>query len=62
MGYIKVNWPESQKWMELIEIDEETGEPIGDIEYGPDSIVFVPKEIYEMGADAYAYELASEEE
>jgi len=62
MGYVKVNWPESQKWIELIEIDEETGETIGDIEYGPDSSVFVPEEIYEMGVDAYAYELASEEE
>ena len=61
MGYVKVNWPESQEWMELIEIDEETGETIGDIELGPDSSVYVPKEIYEMGIAAYLEEIEGED-
>ena len=54
MGYIKIEWPESQNWLDLVEFDEETGETIGEIEYGPDSSVFVPEDIYEMGPDEYA--------
>ena len=62
MGYIKVDWPDSQEWMDFIEEDEATGETIGDIEYGPDSSVFVPEEIYNMGVDAYAEMLENSEE
>lgn len=61
MRYIKVDWPWSQEWLELIQEDETTGETIGEIELGPDCSAFVPEEIYEMGADAYAEQLYQEE-
>lgn len=53
MGYVKLNWPESQEWLEFVEYDEETGESIGEIEAGNDCSVFVPDDIYETGVDAY---------
>ena len=62
MGYIKLNWPESQEWLEFVEYDETTGECISDIEAGNDSSVFVPEDIYEMGVSAYYSELMSEED
>lgn len=53
MKYIRIDWPWSQEWLDLVEFDEETGETISEIEYGPDSSVYVPEDIYEMGIDAY---------
>lgn len=43
MGYIKVNWPESQALMSLTDEDmEDYG-----IELGPDCSYFVPEEDYD---------------
>ena len=58
MGYIHVSWPESQAWLDFVQIDEETGESeFGDINYGQDSSVYVLEEVYLMGPDAYADEI-----
>lgn len=62
MGYIKIDWPWSQEWLELVEYDEETGEVISEIEPGEDCSVFVPEEIYEMGIVAYLDRLLEEKE
>lgn len=60
MGYIKVEWPWSQEWLEFVEYDEDADECISEIEEGEDCSVFVPEEIYEMGADAYRATLQEE--
>ena len=44
---VKVEWPESQEWLERVEYDEETGEVISDIEPGPDASAYVPVDIYQ---------------
>ena len=43
MGYIKVNWPQSQA---IMDIDEETMEDLG-IELGEDCSYFVPEDAIE---------------
>lgn len=38
--YVRVDWPESQEWM-----DEEYHD---DVEYGLNGVVFVPEELYDQ--------------
>jgi hypothetical protein len=59
MGYIKINWPESQALMSLTEEDmDEYG-----IELGEDCSYFVPEEDYdeimELAEDRMSEEMAS---
>lgn len=60
MGYIRVDWPWSQEWLDAVEYDEETGEPMDDeVVPGDNCSVFVDEEIYEQGVAAF-YELQME--
>lgn len=43
MGYIKVSWPQSQRFMDL---DEETMDELG-IELGEDCSFFIPEDAIE---------------
>lgn len=54
MKYIRIDWPWSQEWLEVIDYDEETGEPIDDeVIPGDDCSVFVEEETYERGVTAF---------
>ena len=48
--YIKIEWPESQEWLERVEYDEDFN-AVGDIEPGPDMSVFVPEELLQDEED-----------
>ena len=54
MGYIKIEWPWSQEWLEAIEYNEVTGDPVDEeVLPGPDASVFVDEEIYDKGVTAF---------
>lgn len=54
MKYIRIDWPWSQEWLDTIDYDEETGEPIDDeVIPGEDCSVFVEEETYENGVVAF---------
>lgn len=54
MKYTRIDWLWSQEWLEVIDYDEETGEPIDDeVIPGDDCSVFVEEETYERGVNAF---------
>lgn len=54
MKYIRIDWPWSQEWLEVIDYDEDTGEPIDDeVIPGDNCSVFVEEETYEKGVAAF---------